>query len=47
MVEQRLEGPITEKVIQYFTKKEVLEKHRVEADRAKLDAFEATLPRSE
>jgi hypothetical protein len=46
-VEQRLEGPVTEKVIQEFTEQEALAKQQVEAARAKLEAFEAALPRSE
>jgi hypothetical protein len=46
-VEQRLKGPVTEKVIQEFVEQEVLAKQRVEAARAKLEAFEAVLPRSE
>jgi hypothetical protein len=45
MVEQRLEGPVTEKVIQEFTEQEALAKQQVEA--AKLEAFEAEFPRSE
>jgi chromosome segregation ATPase len=47
MVEQRLEGPVTEKVIQEFTEQEALAKQQVEAARAKLEAFEAEFPRSE
>jgi hypothetical protein len=47
MVEQCLEGPVTEKVIQEFTEKEALAKQQVEAARAKLEAFEVELPRSE
>jgi hypothetical protein len=46
-VEQCLEGPVTEKVIQEFTEQEALVKQQVEAARAKLEAFEAVLPRSE
>jgi hypothetical protein len=46
-VEQRLEGPVTEKVIQEFIEQEALAKQQVEAARAKLEAFEAELPRSE
>jgi chromosome segregation ATPase len=46
-VEQRLEGPVTEKVIQEFTEQEALAKQQVEAARAKLEAFEAEFPRSE
>jgi hypothetical protein len=39
-VEQHLEGPITEKIIQESIKKEALAKHKVEAARSKLEAFE-------
>jgi hypothetical protein len=46
-VEQRLEGPVTEQVIQEFVEQEALAKKQVEADRAKFEAFEATFPRSE
>jgi hypothetical protein len=53
-VEQRLEGSVTEQVIQEFVEQEALAKHQVEAARAKvkvarvkLEAFEAELPRSE
>ena len=46
-VEQRLEGPVNEAVIQEFTKKEALAQQLVEAARAKLEAFEAQLPRPE
>jgi hypothetical protein len=45
-VEQCLEGPITEQVIQEFTKQEALAKQQVEAARAKLEAFEVVFPRS-
>jgi hypothetical protein len=47
IVEQRLEGPVTEKVIQEFTEQEGLAKQQVEAAHANLEAFEAELPRSE
>jgi hypothetical protein len=47
IVEQHLEGPVTEKVIQEFIEQEALVKQQVEASRAKLEAFEAVLPRSE
>jgi hypothetical protein len=40
-VEQRLEGVVTEKVIQEFSEKETLAKQQVEASRAKLEAFKA------
>jgi hypothetical protein len=46
-VEQCLEGPVTEKMIQEFTEQEAQAKQQVEAARAKLEAFEAALPRSE
>jgi hypothetical protein len=46
-VEQRLEGPVTEQVIQEFVEQEALVKQQVEATRAKLESFEAVLPRSE
>jgi hypothetical protein len=47
VVEQHLEGPVNEAVIQEFTKKEVMVQKQVEVVRAKLEAFEAELPRSE
>ena len=46
-VEQRLEGPINEAIIQEFTEQEVMAQKQVEASRAKLEAFEAELVRSE
>jgi hypothetical protein len=46
MVEQRLEGPVTEKVIQEFVEQEALMKQQIKAARAKIEAFEAELPRS-
>jgi hypothetical protein len=46
-VEQCLEGPVNEAVIQEFIEQEALAKQQVEAARAKLEAFEAELPRSE
>jgi hypothetical protein len=46
-VEQRLEGPVTEKVIQDFTEQEALEKKQVEVARAKLEAFKENFSRSE
>jgi hypothetical protein len=46
-VEQHLEGPVTEKVIQEVTEQEGLENKQVKAAQAKLEAFEAELPRSE
>jgi hypothetical protein len=47
MVEQHLEGPVTEKVIQEFAKQEALVKQQVKAARAKLEYVEAKLPISE
>jgi chromosome segregation ATPase len=46
-VEQCLEGPITEKVIQEFTEQEALVKQQVEAARAKIEAFKVVFPRLE
>jgi hypothetical protein len=46
-VEQHLEGPVTEQVIQEFAEQEALAKQQVKASRAKLEDFEAALPRSE
>jgi hypothetical protein len=46
-VEQCLEGPVNEAVIQEFTEQEVVAQQQVEATRAKLEDFEAELPRSE
>jgi hypothetical protein len=47
IVEQCLEGPVTETVIQESVEKEALAKQQVEEARAKLKALEAELPRSE
>jgi hypothetical protein len=47
IVEQRLEGLVTEQVIQKFIEQEALEKQQVKAARDKLEAFEGTLPISE
>jgi hypothetical protein len=47
VVEQHLEGPVNEAVIQEFTEQEALAQQQVEAARAKLEAFEAQLPRPE
>jgi hypothetical protein len=44
-VEKRLEGPVTEQVIQEFVEQKALAKQQVEAAQAKLEAFEAVLPR--
>jgi hypothetical protein len=46
-VEQRLEEPVIEKVIQDFIEQKALAKQQVKAARAKIEAFEAELPRSE
>jgi hypothetical protein len=46
-VEQHLEGPVTEQLIQEFVEQEDLVKQQVKETRAKLEAFEAALPRSE
>jgi phage shock protein A len=46
-VEQRLEGPVNEAVIQEFIEKEAMAQQQVEAARAKLEDFEVELPRSE
>jgi hypothetical protein len=46
IVEQHLEELVTEKVIQEFIEQEDLEKQQVEASPAKIEAFEAELPRS-
>jgi hypothetical protein len=45
--EQCLEGPINDAVIQEFVEQEVVAQQQVEAARAKLEDFEAELPRSE
>jgi hypothetical protein len=46
-VEQRLEGIVIKQVIQEFVEQEALVKQQVEVARAKLEAFEAVLPKSE
>jgi hypothetical protein len=46
-VEQHLEGPVTEKMIQELTEQEAQAKQQVEAARVKLEAFEAALTRPE
>jgi hypothetical protein len=46
-IEQHLEGLVNEVVIQEFTKQEALAQQQVEVARAKLEAFEAQLPRPE
>ena len=44
---QCLEGPINEVVIQEFVEQEVVAQKKVEADQAKIEAFEVELPRLE
>jgi hypothetical protein len=46
-VEQCLEGPVTEQMIQELIEQEAQVKQQVEAARVKLEAFEAALPRPE
>jgi hypothetical protein len=46
-VEQCLEGPVTEKMIQELAEQEAQVKQQVEAARVNLEAFEATLTRPE
>jgi len=46
-VEQHLEGPVTEQLIQEFVEQEDLVKQQVKETRSKLEAFEAAFPRSE
>jgi hypothetical protein len=45
--EQCLEGPVNEVVIQEFIEQEAMEQQQVEEARAKIEAFEVELPRSE
>jgi hypothetical protein len=45
--EQRLEGPVNEVVIQEFAEQEAMAQQQVEAARAKLEDFEAELPKAE
>jgi hypothetical protein len=40
-----MEGPISEDVVQEFTKQEAVAQRQVEETRAKLKTFEANLPR--
>jgi hypothetical protein len=47
IVEQHLEGPVTEQVLQELAEKEALAKQQAKEAQAKLEAFEAVLPRSE
>jgi hypothetical protein len=46
-VEQCLEGPVSNALIQEFVEQEAVEKQQVEAARAKLEAFKVELPREE
>jgi hypothetical protein len=46
-VEQQLQGPISEVVVQEFAKQEEVAQRQVEVARAKLKNFEANLPRLE
>jgi hypothetical protein len=46
-VEQRLEGPVNDALIQEFTEKKVVALQQVEAARAKIKAFEAEFLRPE
>ena len=45
--EQHLEGPVSNALIQEFVEQEAVAKQQFEADQAKLEAFEAELPREE
>jgi hypothetical protein len=45
--EQRLEGPVSNALIQEFSKQEVVAKKQVKEAQAKLEAFEECLPREE
>jgi hypothetical protein len=47
VAEQRLEGPVNDTIIQEFIEQEAKAQQQVEASRAKLEDFEAELPRSE
>jgi hypothetical protein len=47
VVEQSLEGPVNDALIQKFTEKEVIALQQVEAARAKLEEFKAELLRPE
>jgi hypothetical protein len=46
-VKQQLEGPISEAVIQEFVEQEAVAQRQVQAARAKIETFEATLLRPE
>jgi hypothetical protein len=45
--EQCLEGPVNEEVIQEFPEKDTMAQQQVESAQAKLEDFQAELPRSE
>jgi hypothetical protein len=45
-VEQFLEGPVNEVVIQEFTEQEVMAQQKVEEPQVKIEDFEVELPRS-
>ena len=47
MMEKYMEGPVIEQVIQEFVDQEAIANQQFEASRAKLEAFEAALPKSE
>jgi hypothetical protein len=47
VAEQCLEGPVNEAIIQEFAEQEAMAQQQVEANRAKIESFEAELPRSE
>jgi hypothetical protein len=46
VAEQHLEGPVNEVFIQEFATQEAMEQQQVEEARAKLEDFDAKLPRS-
>jgi hypothetical protein len=46
-IEQCLEGPVNDAMIQEFTEQEVVENHQVEIARAKIKVFEEVLVRPE
>jgi hypothetical protein len=47
LVEQCLEGPLDETIIQEFIEQEALVQQQVEVAQAKIEAFEVYLPRPE
>jgi hypothetical protein len=47
VVEQLLEGPVNEAVIQEFTEQEAVAQQQVKVARSKLETFESELVRSE